>query len=131
MAIVGTDRFHVTEVDSDSLLLTRADGVGGSVAPFVRGHGRVAALDDVATPLCEELCGCHDLGGDCIDDLVIRFSTRELVRELELGAAEAGEEIELKVSGYLYDGTLFEASDCITIVGRPRGRALRSRAGPR
>ena len=74
-----------------------------------------------ATAFAGAPCCCHDLGADGIGDLVMHFATSETVRELELDSADRGDEIELIVRGHLFDGTEFEASDCITIVsGRHR-----------
>jgi hypothetical protein len=131
IAIVGTDSLDVTEIDTTSLVLRRADGVGGTVLPIVKRSGRIGSIEDVATPFEGELCDCHELGGDGIDDLVIRFSTRQVARTLQLDGANRGDAIELTVSGYLSDGREFTASDCITIVGRPGGMALRNRGGRR
>ena len=39
---------------------------------------------------------------------------------LELHSAQSGDLIRLSVSGMLLNGTRFEASDCIQIIGRPR-----------
>ena len=61
----------------------------------------------------------------------MRFSTSKMVRELELDSADRGDEIEWIVSGYLFDGTEFEASDRITIVGRRHGAAPRNQRGPK
>lgn len=118
MAIVGSESFDVTQIDPDSLVLTRADGVGESVTPLRRGHWHGVIIRDVTTPFDGELCDCHTLGRDGIDDLLLRFRRREMIDALELGSAESGDEIALTVSGVLMDGTEFNASDCILIIGR-------------
>ena len=73
-------------------------------------------LEDVATPFDGEGCECHDLAGDGIDDLSMKFKTRDLVDALELDALPAGAVVELVLSGSLLDGTPFVAGDCMVIV---------------
>jgi hypothetical protein len=131
MAIVGTDTFDVREIDTTSIVLKRADGIGGTVSPIRKRDGRIGIIEDVATPFDCELCDCHELGGDGIDDLVMHFSTRDMVRTLHLNYVDWGDTVKLTVSGYLLDGREFTASDCITIVGRPAGARLDGRRGPK
>jgi hypothetical protein len=73
-------------------------------------------FEDVATPFDGEGCECHDLGGDGIDDLSMKFRTDELVEALELDTLPGGAVVELVLSGSLLDGTPFVAGDCIVIV---------------
>jgi hypothetical protein len=70
----------------------------------------------VATPFEGEPCDCHDLGGDGIVDLAMKFKTSDLVAALLLSELPAGATVELIVTGSLLDETSFEARDCITIV---------------
>ncbi len=58
----------VTEIDLDSLVLTRSDGVGGAVTPIIRQGGKGVRIADVATPLTGELCVCHRQRHDDDDD---------------------------------------------------------------
>jgi hypothetical protein len=108
----------VTQIDVDSLTLARADGGGGIVTPLTRNSGAGVQTEDVATPLNGDQCACHELGGDGIDDLLLKFSTPALVTALELAALQPGASVVLTVGGSLTDGTEFEGSDCIVIVGR-------------
>ncbi len=121
VAIVGTDAFDVRSIEPDSLHLSRADRLAGTVQPVRHGRGkgkRRAKINDVATPFDGEECDCHNVRGDGIDDLVVLFSTRELVEALALGSIGRGDLVGLIVSGVTTDGVPFAASDCITIVGR-------------
>ncbi len=118
MAIVGTDLFDVTRVDIDTLILRRADGVGGFVTPLRGPPGPGIKTQDVATPFVGELCSCHDAEEDGIDDVSLKFSTPELAEALELIGLPRGTSVMLTVSGSLLDGTAFEASDCVVIPGR-------------
>ena len=116
MAIVGSESFDVREIEADSLVLVRTDGVGGAVPPVVHGRGTRVKVEDVATPFGGELCDCHDLGSDGIDDLVLKFSTRKTARALELDSAPHNTSVTLTVSGSLFDGTEFEGTDSICVV---------------
>ena len=125
IAIVGSSSFDVTQIDVDSLTLARTDGGGGIVTPITGNHGPRVQTEDVATPFDGGQCACHELGGDGIDDLVLKFSTPELVEALELASLQRSASVVLTVGGALMDGTEFEASDCIVIPGRnamPRKR---------
>ncbi len=118
IAIVGSSSFDVTQIDVDSLTLVRADGVGGIVTPTTRNRRARVSTEDVATPLDDDPCACHELGGDGIDDLLLKFSTPALAIALELASLQPGASLVLTVGGSLMDGSEFEASDCIVIVGR-------------
>ncbi|MHC4653134.1 MAG: hypothetical protein ACYTES_20040, partial [Planctomycetota bacterium] len=53
VAVLGTDGFDVADIDADTIELSRADGIGGSVAPLRIG------FEDVGTPFDGEPCDCH------------------------------------------------------------------------
>ena len=117
VALLGTADFDATTMDISSVLLARADGVGGVVAPTEGPPGPHSVFEDVATPFGGEPCDCHELGGDGIVDLSMKFRTDDVVAELELGDLNPGDEIELVVTASLVDGTEFTSSgDCILIV---------------
>ncbi len=123
MAVVGTDAFDVTQIDTGSLVLERAGGLGGGLVAWDHGHGNAISVTDAATPFHGDLCDCHRRRRDGIDDLVLSFRTRDMVRELELCGIGPKTPVMLTVRGQLLDGTPFDASDCIlTIGGRPRRR---------
>ena len=115
VALAGTAEFDPAQVDLSTLQLSRADGVGGSVAPIEGPPGPHSVFEDVATPFDGEGCACHDLGGDGIDDLSIKFRTRDVVDALELNNLSGGAVVELVLRGSV-DGTPFVAGDCITVV---------------
>ena len=116
VALVGTVEVDPNEVDLSTLQLSRADGVGGSVAPNEGPPGPHSVLEDVATPFEGKLCDCHELEGDGILDLSMKFRTDDVVAALLLNDLPAGDLVELVVSGTLLDGTSFTASDCIRLV---------------
>lgn len=118
VALIGSLDFDVNTVDPDFLTLSRTDGVGGSVNPISGQRVPRMIIEDFVTPLGDEPCTCHELGGDGIDDLSLKFSTSEMSRALELDALLRGETIELVLRGTLFDGTTFEATDCITVLGK-------------
>jgi hypothetical protein len=102
-AILGFESFDVTEVDPSTLLLN-------GVAPLRW------AYEDVATPLWEgEECDCTTMGPDGFMDLTLKFNMQEVA--YTLGEVYFGDVLPVTISGVLLDGTAFEASDCVTIVG--------------
>ena len=116
VALVGTAALDPTEVDLASLFLTRADGIGGSVAPNEGPPGPHSTIKDAASPFDGQPCDCQQLGPDGIDDLSMKFRSDEMVEVLELNALLGGAVVELVLSGNLFDGTPFAASDCILIL---------------
>ncbi len=115
-AILGSDDFDAAQIDIASITLLRADGIGGSVAPNEGPLGPHSVLDDVGTPFGGEPCDCHALGGDGLIDLVMHFSSTELVEALELNDLPADAQVPLIVTGELIDGSPFTATDCIRLV---------------
>ena len=116
VGLLGTAEFDVADVDPNSVRLSRADGVGGSVAPHEGPPGPHTVIADVGTPFDGDPCECHDLKGDAIDDLSMKFKVDQLVPALQLGSVSPGALVELVLSGTLTDGRGFYASDCIRIV---------------
>ena len=118
--------FDVADVDLDSILLSRADGVGASVAPHEGPPGPHTVIDDVATPFDGEPCDCHEETGDGIVDLSMKFQSEQLVSELLLDDLPSGALVELTLTGTTLDGTEFQANDCIRLVppGTPPGMVM-------
>jgi len=109
VAIIGTGDFDITDIDPDTILLTR-EGCDSGVAPIRWNY------EDVATPYTgTDDCGCHELGGDGYLDMSLKFDTQELVIELNL-VEVVGQTIPLTLTGKLRDGTLFEGQDCIWVL---------------
>lgn len=111
VAVLGTEEFDVTTIDVSTVKLSR-EGIEEGVAPIRSDY------EDVATPFEGELCDCHDLNGDGLLDLTLKFKTQELVEILEL-AEVVGETIPLTLTGDLReteDGTPIKGADCILIL---------------
>jgi hypothetical protein len=119
ISLVGTMDYDMMNVDLSTLAISRADGVGGIVTPIMGPPGPHTVLEDNATPFDGEACDCHEYQGDGIIDVAMKFYSALLSTELELGAVDNGEFVELVVTGTFLDGTAFEASDCVKIVGNP------------
>lgn len=118
MAILGSNSLDVTQIDTDTLMLARADGAGNGVLPRAKRRGSVGAIADVAAVSKTGLCECHESSGDGFDDLVLKFSTRAIVGAFELLDDESTDPIALVLRGSLWDSTPFIASDCIVLVRR-------------
>jgi subtilisin-like proprotein convertase family protein len=116
VGLLGDADFDVTEVDISSIVISRADGVGGSVGPNEGPPGPHTVVSDVGTPFDGDLCDCHELEGDGIMDLNMKFRTQDVVDALMLDGLAPGDDVELVISGVLMDGTEFEGSDCVRLV---------------
>jgi len=124
VAVVGSETFDVTAIDVYSVGLSRADGIGGAVAPNEGPPGPHSTFEDVATPFEGDWCDCHVATGDGILDLSLKFRTDDLVDVLELDDLLPGALVELVLSGTLADGGVFIASDCVRIVPQGSSPAL-------
>jgi len=103
-ALLGAEDFDVNDIDVSTLLLE-------GVAP-IRW-----SIENVATPVLNgDACECTTEGPDGFSDLTLKFKTQEIVQAI--GPAQVGDYIVLTITGSLLDGTPFEASDCVLIVGR-------------
>ena len=116
VGLLGSADFDVTMVDVSTVEISRADGMGGSAAPNEGPPGPHSVFADVGTPFGGELCDCHDLEGDGITDLSMKFRTQDVVVALELDRLPGGALVELVVSGTLLNGESFAASDCVRLV---------------
>jgi hypothetical protein len=117
VAVVGTADLDVTLIVVSSVRLSRVDGIGGLVAPNEGPPGPHSVVADVASPFEGEPCNCHDLSGDGIDDLSMKFRTADVVAALELGGLTGEDVVELVLTGTLLDGTSFTTgSDCVLLV---------------
>ncbi|HUU82528.1 MAG TPA: proprotein convertase P-domain-containing protein [Phycisphaerae bacterium] len=121
VALLGAMDFDAASIDLSSVRLSRADGVGGMLAPHEGPPGPHSTFDDVGTPFYGETCECHELRGDGWDDLSMKFKTDEVVDVLELDSLPSGALVELVVTGKLDTGCRFVASDCVRLV--PPGAA--------
>jgi hypothetical protein len=116
LAVVGTNDLDVDDIDLSTLEIARVDGLGGSLAPHEGPPGPGSEIEDAATPFPGEACDCHELTGDGILDLSLKFRTQDLVAALELDDASPGDLVALAVRGNLLDGTPFVGSDCVRLV---------------
>ncbi len=103
VAILGTDEFDVHDIDPSTILFQ-------GVAPLRDSY------EDVAAPVVDGYeCECTTSGPDGFVDLSLKFSTRDIVAMLGNGCP--GCITPLTMTGQLMDGTPFEATDCVRIIG--------------
>ncbi|MFX1441411.1 MAG: hypothetical protein ACFFFD_14290 [Promethearchaeota archaeon] len=93
VAICGTPEFDVYTIDPASVRLTM-EGVEDGVAPLRWSY------EDVATPFIGDPYYGHDLNGDGIVDLCLKFDTQELVAVLGLDVF-GKEPITIILTGFL------------------------------
>lgn len=110
VVLAGSVEVDVSQIDLSTLSIWRADGIGEIVAP---SRKPAPAFEDVVAASGEADCGESDADG--LEDVVLKFSSAELVEALELANEAAGSSLELVVSGALLDGTPFSGSDSILI----------------
>ena len=103
VAIAGTQCFDVGQVDVTTL---RLEGV----APLRESY------EDVTRPAGIEECDCTTDGPDGYEDLTLKFSGQEIAAAM--GPVAHGEVLTLTLTGTMLDGTRFNGSDCVTILGR-------------
>jgi formylglycine-generating enzyme len=106
MAILGTEEFDVSQIDANTI------SIGGIVFPV-----KTPAIEDVSAPVGGEECACQ-IGIDGYADLVLHFSRRDVIQALGLDMMVPGTVVPVTVEGNLSDGTPFQATDCVTLVGR-------------
>lgn len=123
VSLLGTSTFDVHDVVLSSIRIKRADGLGGELAPHEGPPGPHSTFSDTGTPYTGTAGGCHELNGDGITDLNMKFKSNNLVANLELNSLPPGAFVELNVVGELEDGTDFIARDYIRLVppGTPPG----------
>ena len=106
VAILGTEEFDVIEIDPVSVRLAGVEPIRSSYR-------------DVSTPVINPVdCECTKEGPDGYDDLVLKFEIPEILQFL--GYVNAGDKIELTLTGVLSDETPIEGSDCIIVCGKPQ-----------
>jgi len=105
-AILGTADFDVADIDPASITL---EGIAAL-------HWNI---EDVSTPVGEgaEECECTDEEADGYQDLTLKFDKSLIIEAL--GEIYVGDTISLTINGELTDGTPFEGTDCVVIVGGP------------
>jgi hypothetical protein len=118
VALLGTASFDVSQVDLATIRLTRADGVGGQVAPSFGPPGPSPQFADVGTPYGGVPCGCHRMGSDGLVDLHLFFRIEVLQSVLQLSGCSPGAQVPLVLNGQSVSSATFSATDCVLIVPR-------------
>ncbi len=107
-AISGSDDFDVYDIDPDTIRLSR-EGYDGEASPIRWNYS------DVATPFDGDDYDGHELTGDGITDLSLKFKTQEVAESLDLHDLR-GETIPVWITGSLWDGTTFSGDDWLRIL---------------
>jgi hypothetical protein len=116
VALAGDGAFDFGTINLSSIRLSRADGVGGSLAPLNGPKGPHTVLHDATSPRSGSGCACEKQAHDGIPDLQMFFSTRDVASTLLAGAA-AGQQVELVITADLKGGGTFRsATDCVVVV---------------
>jgi hypothetical protein len=127
MALLGSAGFDVDDIDFSTVVLSRADGLGGTLhLPGWEGEPNVIH-EDVSSPAEGEACECESRAPDGFVDALIRFRTPRVDAELRLNEFERGDTVELTIRGETYDGTSFTASDCIKLIDVPKWAKKKAR----
>jgi hypothetical protein len=113
MALVGSKSFDVSEVDPESIVLTRAGDHREMIPPSLPASFGLTRATDVASSHDGDVCECPPSGPDGRKDLVLEFDTSKVIRGLGLSSKQPGTSVRLTMKGFLFDGTAFEASDCL------------------
>ncbi len=117
VTLLGSADLDITEVNLSTVRLSRADGGGGEVPANVSPPGPTSSYEDTASPFEGIECDCHELGGDGIIDLVLKFRTQLVVSTLEFDDLDMGSLVPLVITGALFDGREFTSeSDCVRLV---------------
>ncbi|MHC4671114.1 MAG: right-handed parallel beta-helix repeat-containing protein [Planctomycetota bacterium] len=107
-ALLGSDKYDVNEIDINSI------AIAGVVFP-----PKTPTTMDVGTPRPDsQECECRGHKKDGINDLLIYFPRKEIILALGLNTMERKTVVPVTVEGALQDGTLFQATDCVKLVGR-------------
>ena len=126
MLLVGDIGFDVNQIDRSTLRLFRCDGVAGFVTPNEGPPGPSTQVKDLNHPNPDDVgclpgqvpCTCNPSQfSDGIDDLSMKFRNSEMGVNLDLQSLPFNTVITLRITGELFDGTFFEAFDCVRIVG--------------
>jgi hypothetical protein len=118
VALTSAEGFDPMQIDFSTIVLSRVDGTGGSVPPQPEQQGPPPfVLEDIATIFDGGPCDCHELEGDGLVDVQLKFRNDQLVPELDLLTALQGTLLPLEVSGEFLDGTPFSATDCVRLTG--------------
>jgi hypothetical protein len=109
---MGTTDFDITQIDPESIRITRPGVTDEQVKPIRWSY------EDVATPFEGEPCDCHCLKGDGNMDLSMKAYKREIVDAL-IEEDDAEQTIVLTVIGNLKDefgGTPIVGEDCVKVL---------------
>ena len=127
IVLIGSEELDVMDVDISTLRLSRADGLGGELAPHEGPPGPHSTYGDWDSPFFpEESCECPptDPEIDGIADIKMKFDSDLMAELLEMDDLLPGALVELKLTGYLNNGCAFVAYDCVRLVPQGAGEGM-------
>lgn len=101
--LLGTEKFDVDKIRFSSL------GLASGARPLD------TRVTDMGSARRENGHPCADRSPDGFDDLLLTFSAADIAAAL--GPAVKGDTVRLSIGGRLVDGSVFEGSDVVRIVG--------------
>ena len=123
VAILGAPGFDVADIDLATVRISRAVGVQPELAPHEGPPGPHSTYGDTGTPYIGPEGGCHELEGDGLIDLNVKFKSTDVTDVLNLHEYDPGALVQIKITGELQDGTPFIGFDWLRLVppGTPPG----------
>jgi hypothetical protein len=106
--IFGRTGYAVSNIDQSSLVLTRADNVGGDVRRMAK------LVKDVGRPKIGNPCDCDGLKDSQLD-ITVTMSLPTVINSLDLASEGSGSSVTLALYFRTNDGKWHTALDCVTI----------------
>jgi hypothetical protein len=119
VSLCGSSAIDIHDVVLSSVRMSRPDGAGGyigSLPPHEGPPGPHSTYGDEATPYTGAPGGCHELEGDGITDLNMKFKSQQIVDDLQLNDLLPGALVEIVLRGELTSGEEFTANDWVRLV---------------
>lgn len=110
VTIWGTTTFNVSLVNQATLRLMRADNTGIPVKRFIAASQQAGRPAPGSNP-----CDCDSTVNDGKLDLVLSFSTAQIVQDMQLQALPVGSSTDVVLIGQFNNGQWFTLRDCLSV----------------